>query len=135
MIRFQRVGRKNVPHFRAVVTDKRNAAKAGKFLEVVGSYNPKAGEVTLDKERITHWIGKGAQPSDTMHNFLVDQGIMKGKKINVLSKTAMEKNKKQEVKEELKAETPKAEEPKEEKKEEASAETPAEEPKTEETPA
>lgn len=127
MIRFQRVGRKNVPHFRAVVTDKRTAAKTGKFLEVVGSYNPKAGTVTLDKERIQYWISKGAQPSGTMHNFLVDQGIIKGKKINVLSKKAMEKNKKEEVKE-----TPKAEEP---KIEEAPVETPKEEPKTEETPA
>ena len=85
-IRLQRIGRKNEPHFRAVVTDSRNAPKSGRFIEIVGSYNPKMGVVSFDKDRVTHWMGKGALPSDTLHNFLVSQGIIEGKKRNVLPK-------------------------------------------------
>ncbi|MFM7087945.1 MAG: 30S ribosomal protein S16 [Candidatus Paceibacterota bacterium] len=83
-IRLQRIGRKNDPAFRVVLTDSKNAAKSGKFLEVVGTYNPKAGETTFKEERISYWIGKGAQVSPTMHNFLVGKGVIKGKKKNVL---------------------------------------------------
>ena len=48
MIRMQRIGRKNEAHFRIVLTDKQNAAKSGKFQEILGSYNPKSGEVTTN---------------------------------------------------------------------------------------
>jgi len=85
-IRLQRIGRKNDPSFRAVLTDSKNAAKSGKFLEIVGTYNPKAGETTFDADRIKHWMSKGAKLSDTMHNFLVSKKIISGKKVNVLSK-------------------------------------------------
>lgn len=87
-IRLQRIGRKNEPHFRAVLTDSKNAAKSGKFLEVLGSYNPKLGTKQFDGEKIKSWIGKGAQVSGTVHNFLVSEGIIEGKKKNVLSKKA-----------------------------------------------
>ena len=83
-IRLQRIGRKNDPAFRAVLTDSKNAAKSGKFLEVVGTYNPKAGATTFQADRIKYWISKGAKLSDTMHNFLVNEKIVEGKKINVL---------------------------------------------------
>jgi small subunit ribosomal protein S16 len=85
-IRLQRIGRKNDPAFRVVLTDSENSTKSGKFLEVLGTYNPHAGEKKLDAERIKHWLSKGAKSSDTMHNFLVDDKIIEGKKINVLSK-------------------------------------------------
>ncbi len=85
MIRLQRVGRRNNPAFRIVVTDSKNGPKA-KYLEMVGSYNPKAGTSEVNAERITHWIGNGAKLSDTMHNLLVTKGVIKGKKINVLPK-------------------------------------------------
>ncbi len=85
-IRLQRIGRKNDPAFRAVLTDSKNAAKSGKFLEVVGTYNPKAGATSFDGEKIKYWISKGAQLSPTMHNFLVKEKIIEGKSINVLSK-------------------------------------------------
>jgi ribosomal protein S16 len=42
-IRLQRIGRKNDPAFRAVLTDSKNSTKSGKFLEIVGTYNPKQG--------------------------------------------------------------------------------------------
>ncbi len=85
-MRLQRIGRKNEPHYRVVVTDSRNAPKSGKFIEIVGSYNPKLGNVQLAKDRITHWIGNGTQMSDTVHNFFVDQGLVAGRKKNVLPK-------------------------------------------------
>ena len=85
-IRLQRIGRKNDPAFRAVLTDSKNSTKSGKFLEIVGTYNPKAGEAKFDAEKIKYWISKGAKLSDTMHNFLVHQKVITGKKINVLPK-------------------------------------------------
>jgi small subunit ribosomal protein S16 len=85
-IRLQRIGRKNDPAFRAVLTDSKNSTKSGRFLEIVGSYNPKAGEAKFESARIQYWISKGAQLSDTMHNFLVHHKVIEGKKKNVLPK-------------------------------------------------
>ncbi len=85
-IRLQRIGRKNDPSFRAVLTDSKNSTKSGRFLEILGTYNPKAGEKKLDGDKIKYWMSKGAKCSDTMHNFLVSEKIIEGKKINVLPK-------------------------------------------------
>jgi small subunit ribosomal protein S16 len=85
-IRLQRIGRKNDPAFRVVLTDSKNSTKSGRFLEIVGTYNPKAGEAKFEADRIKYWISKGAKLSDTMHNFLVHQKIIEGKKVNVLPK-------------------------------------------------
>ena len=85
-IRLQRIGRKNDPAFRAVLTDSKNSTKSGRFLEIVGTYNPKSGITSFKEERIKYWMSKGAKVSDTMHNFLVSQKVIEGKKINVLSK-------------------------------------------------
>ncbi len=87
-IRLQRIGRKNEAAFRMIVTDSKHAAKTGKFHEIVGSYTIKNDEVKLDKNRILHWMGHGAQVSDTVHNMLVKAGVIKEKKKNVLSKKA-----------------------------------------------
>jgi small subunit ribosomal protein S16 len=87
-IRLQRIGRKNDPSFRAVLTDSKNSTKSGRFLEILGTYNPKslenAKQTNFNNERINYWITKGARLSDTMHNFLVSENVIKGKKINVL---------------------------------------------------
>ena len=85
-IRLQRIGRKNDPAFRVVLTDSKNSTKSGRFLEIIGSYNPKAGETKFDAERIKYWMSKGAKLSDTMHNFLVHEKVVVGKKVNVLPK-------------------------------------------------
>jgi len=85
-IRLQRIGRKNDPSFRAVLTDSKNSTKSGKFLEIVGSYNPKEGVTNFKNDRIKYWISKGAKTSDTMHNFLVRQKVIEGRYINVLPK-------------------------------------------------
>jgi small subunit ribosomal protein S16 len=85
-IRLQRIGRKNDPAFRVVLTDSKNSTKSGKFLEILGTYNPKAGEHKFNTDRIKYWMSKGAKSSDTMHNFLVHDKVIEGKKINVLPK-------------------------------------------------
>ena len=85
-IRLQRIGRKNDPSFRAVLTDSKNSTKSGRFLEILGTYNPKAGEKKLDADRIKYWMSQGAKCSDTMHNLLVHDKVIVGKKVNVLPK-------------------------------------------------
>lgn len=84
-IRLQRVGRKNEPVFRLVVTDSHNSPKSRNYLEVLGSYDSRRGEkAEFNAEQIKAWIAKGAQTSDTVHNLLISKKIISGKKINVL---------------------------------------------------
>ena len=85
-IRLQRVGRVNDPSFRVVVTESTNATRSGRFLEIVGNYDIKKGGVEFNAERIKYWLSKGAQATGTVHNFLISQKIITGKKINVLPK-------------------------------------------------
>lgn len=86
MIRFQRIGRKNDPAFRMAVLEKTAGPKAGKYVELVGSYNPKTKAMTVDGDAIKGWIAKGAQVSPSLKNLLIDKGILEGKKENVLPK-------------------------------------------------
>jgi small subunit ribosomal protein S16 len=86
VIRLQRYGRKNQPEYRVVVTDSRNGPRTGNHVDVLGSYQPKAGTFTVNVERTKKWIADGAQVSDTVYNFLVSQKIVEGKKKNVLPK-------------------------------------------------
>ncbi len=94
-IRLQRTGRKNNPSFRVVLTDSKNAAKSGRFKEILGSYNVKGGDVILKADRIKHWMSVGAQASETVHNFLVAEKIIEGKKKNVLPRKSPTKNRKE----------------------------------------
>jgi small subunit ribosomal protein S16 len=93
MIRLQRVGRIHEPSFRVVLTDSKNGPKSGRFNEVLGSYDAREGKGNnkLDAEKIRYWISKGAQLSGTVHNMLVEQKIISGKKINVLPKKTVAK--------------------------------------------
>ncbi len=95
MIRLQRIGRKNDASFRVVLTDSKNAAKSGKFKEILGSYNLKTNEVLFKAERIKYWMGHGAKASETVHNFLISQKLVEGKKKNVLSKKSPTKARKE----------------------------------------
>lgn len=95
MIRLQRIGRKNDPAFRVVLTDSKNSTKSGRFQEVLGSYNPKAGNIVLNADRIKLHMKNGAQVSDTMHNFLVKEKIIDAKKKNVLSRKSPTKKRKE----------------------------------------
>jgi len=94
-IRLQRIGRKNDPAFRVILTDSKNPAKTGNFKEILGTYNLKKNEVVFKADRVAYWIKNGAQTSDTVHNFLVAQKIIAGKKKNVLSKKSPTKKKKE----------------------------------------
>jgi small subunit ribosomal protein S16 len=85
-MRLQRTGRKNDASFRVVVTDSRRGPKSGKHVDLLGSYNPKMNHVQIDADKAKEWIAKGAQVSDTLHNILVGQKVIDGKKINVLPK-------------------------------------------------
>ncbi|HEY1037424.1 MAG TPA: 30S ribosomal protein S16 [Candidatus Paceibacterota bacterium] len=91
MIRLQRVGRKNEPSFRLVLTDSKNAAQSGKFLEILGSHSFRKDGTILKADRIKHWMSKGAQVSDTAHNLLVVNKVVEGKKKNVLPKKSVPK--------------------------------------------
>jgi small subunit ribosomal protein S16 len=75
-IRLSRVGKKKQPFYRVVVIDKRKA-RDGRFVEIVGTYNPLKNppDVQLDAERVKHWLGHGAQPSDTVRSFIRRQKI------------------------------------------------------------
>jgi small subunit ribosomal protein S16 len=84
-IRLQRVGRAHEPVYRLVLTDSKNSTKSGKSLEVLGNYDSRRGDKSEFKaDRISHWLSKGAQVSDTVHNLLVSKKVIEGKKINKL---------------------------------------------------
>jgi small subunit ribosomal protein S16 len=138
MMRLQRVGRKNDPSYRIVVTDKRTGPKSNKHVAIIGSYNPKMSHIQLDAEAATDWLSKGVQPSDTVHNILVKQKVINAKTINPLPRKspivdeealAKQKEEKEAAEEAAKAEAeaPAEEVPAEEVAEEPVEETPAEE--------
>ena len=86
-IRLQRVGRTNDPSFRIIVQDHRRSPKKTRGLaEYVGSYDARKGTPAINAERVLYWISQGAQPSDTVHNLLVDAKILKEKKVNAMNK-------------------------------------------------
>lgn len=78
-IRLSRGGSKKRPYYRIVVADSRSP-RDGSFIEKIGTYNPLLAKddekrVTLDKDRATHWLGVGAQPSDRVARFLDAAGV------------------------------------------------------------
>jgi small subunit ribosomal protein S16 len=90
-IRLTRVGKKKDPSFRVIVVESKRKVQTGNYLEMVGSYDARSDRVTLNGERIKHWIAQGATISDTLHNLLVSNKIIEGKKINVLPKKTVPK--------------------------------------------
>lgn len=75
-IRLARIGKTKKPFYRVVVIDKRRP-RNGRFVEIVGTYDPlkNPAEIKLVAERIQYWLGQGAQPSDTVRSFLHNQKI------------------------------------------------------------
>ena len=77
-IRLQRFGAHKAPKYRIVAADSRSP-RDGKFIEIVGTYNPltNPATVTLDAEKIQAWLAKGAQPTVTVKNILEANNIIK----------------------------------------------------------
>lgn len=111
-IRFLRLGKKHQPLFRIVVTDKKNPPQGGRFIEILGFYNPLTKEKKINKERVGYWMKVGAEPSDTVFNLLVKEKIITGKKRNVvkISKNRMAKMNEKKQEEEKKKEEAKQKE-------------------------
>lgn len=82
MIRLQRVGRKHETSFRLVLTDKRNSTKSGRFLKVLGSYDPRKKTEHFEKEAINSALSHGAKLSITANNLLVENKVIEGTKVN-----------------------------------------------------
>ncbi|HPX72100.1 MAG TPA: 30S ribosomal protein S16 [Acholeplasmataceae bacterium] len=76
-IRLQRFGAKKRPFYRVVASES-TRARDGKFLEILGTYNPLDGTVNVDTEKVQKWLNNGAQATDTVKSLL--------KKHNVLEK-------------------------------------------------
>ena len=77
-LRLKRMGSKQKPFYRIVAADSKSP-RDGKFIELVGTYNPIKGKevVTVDEEKALKWLNNGAEPTETVKNILRSQGIMK----------------------------------------------------------
>lgn len=79
-IRLARAGSKKRPYYHIVVADVRSP-RDGRFIEKIGAWNPTlpkdAERITIDSERVTHWLGHGAQPTDRVLRFLDQAGLAK----------------------------------------------------------
>lgn len=134
-IRLNRTGKRNRAYFRVVVQE-HTKAPGKRHVEILGSYDPHKKTTILKKDRITYWMSQGAQVSDAVHNMLVREGVIEGKKV-------AKKMPRPVAKEEPVAEAAPAEEAKAEEAvvaeapvaEAPVAEVVAEAPKAEETPA
>jgi small subunit ribosomal protein S16 len=75
-IRLQRIGAKKKPFYRIVVANS-EAPRGGRFLEIVGTYNPltEPATVTVREEKIREWLTRGAQVTGTVRNILKKEGI------------------------------------------------------------
>ncbi|MEK7635711.1 MAG: 30S ribosomal protein S16 [Patescibacteria group bacterium] len=78
-IKFRRIGKKDQPSYRIVVSEKKSKV-FGKFIEDLGWYDPKSKKFNINKERAQYRLKTGCQPTDTVHNFLVKTGVIKGPK-------------------------------------------------------
>lgn len=118
-IRLARAGAKKRPFYRIVVADIR-APRDGKFIEKLGTYNPLLSKedpnrVSLNAERVTHWLGQGATPSERVEAFLVNAKLFerskKRKKVlddrNERSRAAAEQKAKEEAEKRAKEEAEK----------------------------
>jgi small subunit ribosomal protein S16 len=78
-IKLARRGKRNQPFFRLIVQEKARDP-FGTFLENLGNWDSRTKKGEFKKERIVHWISKGAQPTPSVNNLLINQGIITGSK-------------------------------------------------------
>ncbi len=81
-IRLQRIGKRGQAYFKVVVTEHTRKPQ-GKYLELLGSYDPHKNEMHVDAEKVKHWLGQGAKMSETVNNLLVGRGVIEGEKVTV----------------------------------------------------
>ena len=76
-MRLTRMGDKKSPFYRIVIADSRTG-RDGKYIDKIGHYNPIANptEIVIDEAKAKDWLSKGVQPTDTVKNILVNQGVM-----------------------------------------------------------
>lgn len=85
VIRLARHGRKNHPTYRIVLQEK-DWSPSSKVIEILGNMNPHTDPrtIVLKTDRVKYWLSQGAEPSATMRNLLIDQGLVKGDKVRVV---------------------------------------------------
>lgn len=134
VIRLTRVGKKKQAHYRIVVADSKRAVQ-GKFISILGWYNPHTKELQVKKDELKSWLDKGAQPSNTLAKLLKKEKIELPEWVKIIEKKKAPK-KEVEVKEKEteKQKSEETEEQKDEKVEETVEATPAEETAEEEAP-
>jgi small subunit ribosomal protein S16 len=93
-IRLSRVGKTKQPSYRLIVSEK-TKDPWGDSLEMLGTYHPLANPpvIAFKNDRITYWISKGAQMSDTVRNLLIDQKVVTGEKRKKVSLSTRRKEK------------------------------------------
>lgn len=114
-IRLSRTGKHKAPQYRVVV-QQNHRDPWSPAIEIIGHYNPRRNpsEIVLKKDRVEHWLAQGAKPSATVHNILVNEGILEADKVNNVTitkkraakleeKKAAEEEKKREAEEAKKA--------------------------------
>ena len=79
-VRLQRIGKRGQAYFRVVILEHTSRVK-GKYLELLGTYNPHHKEFKVKKDRIEHWISKGAQVSPTVNNLMVNYKVWNRPKV------------------------------------------------------
>ena len=77
-LRLQRFGTHKRPFYRVVASES-SKPRDGKFLDLLGTYDPILGLVSVDAEKITKWIGQGAQPTDTVKSLFKKYDVLKNK--------------------------------------------------------
>ncbi len=87
-IRLQRLGRNKQPSYRVIISEQYRDTQHGS-IEILGTYNPtlKPKMISLNVDRIKYWISVGAQPSETLNNLFISEGIITGKKTKPVSIT------------------------------------------------
>ncbi|MBI2484963.1 30S ribosomal protein S16 [Candidatus Uhrbacteria bacterium] len=78
-LRLSRIGKRKQPYFRLIAVEK-GKDPWGTNVEILGTYDPRSKAQTFNTERVSYWLGKGAQPSDRVHNMLVDLKLLESKK-------------------------------------------------------
>ena len=81
-IRLRRTGAKKQASYRVVVADS-GSPRDGRFIEIVGHFNPRRvpAELVLDEDKVKRWLGNGAQPSDTVARLLAEKGLFDKSKV------------------------------------------------------